>query len=201
MEEIWKDIEGYEGLYQVSNFGRVKSLPRVIRSGNRYGRHQYGGKLLKQGELNGYKRVALCKNRKIKHVSVHRLVAQAFIPNPENKPEVDHLNTLRCDNWVTNLRWATKSENARNPMSMENKKRGHRPGLKGVFGKDNPNSRPIKGVHRETGEIIYFDSAACAGRAGFNFAHIRQCINGDRRSHKNYLWYEINREHITSVEK
>ena len=76
MEEIWKDIEGYEGLYQVSNMGRVRSLRNNI--------------ILRQGITNGYERVLLCTNNIRKGYSVHRLVAMAFIPNPNNYPIVNH---------------------------------------------------------------------------------------------------------------
>ena len=86
MGEIWKDIQNYEGSYQVSNYGRVKSLSRVDSRGNK--RNE---KILKlDKDRQGYKNVYLCKNGKRKFYQVHRLVANAFIPNPNNYPHVNH---------------------------------------------------------------------------------------------------------------
>lgn len=105
MEEIWKTIEDYPN-YMVSNMGRVKNL-------------RGKGKILKiKKEKNGYIRINLYKKGVNKHFSVHRLVAQAFIPNPENKPQIDHINTNRTDNRVENLRWVTRIENMNNPISI-----------------------------------------------------------------------------------
>ena len=111
--EIWKDIKEYEGLYQVSNMGRVKSL-----NYNRSGKE----KIMKQSFDKGYLRVGLTKNRKIKTIKVHRLVAIAFIPNVENKPEVDHINTIKTDNRVENLRFVTGIENMNNELTKEKMK-------------------------------------------------------------------------------
>ena len=110
--EIWKDVKGYEGLYMVSNLGNVKSL------GNNKKRKE---KMLKPCKVNnGYLQITLYKNGEIKRIYVHKLVAEAFIPNPENKPEVDHINTIRDDNKVENLCWVTKKENMNNPLTKEN---------------------------------------------------------------------------------
>lgn len=112
--EEWRDIPGYEGRYQVSNLGRVKSLPKY---------HQKKETILK-GDVDkwGYIHVRLCLNEKLrrKH-SVHRLVAIAFIPNPSNYPEIDHINTNPSDNEVSNLRWATRRMNLANPITREKK--------------------------------------------------------------------------------
>ena len=89
MVEIWKDIEGYEGFYQVSNLGRVKSLHRLIKFSNG-GTREYPEKILKQYKANGYWVVGLNNHGKKTQVSVHRLVAEAFIPNPNNLPQVAH---------------------------------------------------------------------------------------------------------------
>lgn len=105
MEEIWKDIEGYEGLYQVSNLGRVKNVKR--------NRVTYGMK----GDKDGYLRIGLSKDGILKTYKVHRLVAMAFIPNPDNKPFIDHINTVKDDNRVQNLRWCTSKENNNNPIT------------------------------------------------------------------------------------
>lgn len=106
MEE-WKDIEGYEGLYQVSNYGRVKSLERTIvyKDGRK--------KVIKEKVLHnfhnelGYCHVMLSKNGKLKRTKVHRLVAKAFIPNPNNYPIINHKDENPSNNIVENLEWCT----------------------------------------------------------------------------------------------
>jgi hypothetical protein len=188
--EIWRPIKGYEGLYEVSNFGRIKSVERIIRSGKGYGCHKYGGKLLKFGGSLGYKRVSLCKERRISTYSVHRLVAEAFIPNPDNKPEIDHINTIRDDNRVSNLRWVTKSENARNQISSSKRIKNKSDGSAKITGKLNKLSKPIVAVNIETGEEIRFDCLKDAYRSGFNIAHVSECINNGRNKYKGYEWYE-----------
>ena len=111
--EIWKDIKGYEGLYQVSNMGRVKSLERMCKTSRNNIEHYRIAytRILRQLPADGkYLRVTLCKNSKSKTIKVHRLVAEAFIKNPLNKPTVDHINTVITDNRVCNLRWFTMKE-------------------------------------------------------------------------------------------
>jgi len=117
-EEIWKDIEGYEGFFMVSNQGRVKSLDRVIEHPN-HGLCLIKGKLRKL-PINdkGYHKVGLNKDGKTKKFSVHRLVAQAFIPNPESKPQVNHIDGVKTNNNVSNLEWVTNYENAYHAIDM-----------------------------------------------------------------------------------
>lgn len=112
MEEIWKDIEGYEGLYQVSNLGNVKSLDRVISRNGNFDVH-LNGRLLKQGicKSNGYRIVSLWKANKSETLYVHRLVAKAFIPNPQNLPFVNHKDETRDVNCFWNLEWCTHEYN------------------------------------------------------------------------------------------
>ena len=117
-EEVWKSIRDYEGLYEVSNLGRIKSL-NYRKTGKE--------KILKNIECeNGYLIINLAKFGKYKTFKVHRLVAEAFIPNPENKPCVDHINTIREDNRVENLRWVTKEENNNNPLTKKKYSKNHR---------------------------------------------------------------------------
>ena len=128
--EVWKDIKGYEGLYQVSNKGRVKSLDRYA---NNNGTLQFRPeRILKQNiQKVGRSRrctVTLSKESKIKRIRVHRLVAEAFIPNPENKPQIDHIDTNMENNNVENLRWVTPKENMNNPLTRKRHsevKKGH----------------------------------------------------------------------------
>ena len=129
MKEIWKDITGYEGIYQVSNFGRIRSLDREIKNKTIFGsscRYFAKGKILKArfsknkkiGYVN-YPRVVLRKNNLPKQFCVHKLVAQAFIPNPQKKPQVDHIDSNPLNNCVSNLKWCTQKENNNNPISRK----------------------------------------------------------------------------------
>lgn len=121
--EIWKDIKGYEGLYQISNLGRVKSLRKQKGF---YIREEV---ILKNRIDRGYLKVTLSKDNKLKYISVHRLIAEAFIPNPENKSFIDHINGNRADNRIENLRWVTQKENMNNPITRKresNSKKGEK---------------------------------------------------------------------------
>lgn len=105
--EIWKDVPGYIGLYKVSNYGRVKSVKKQL--------------VLKTcGSGNRYKTVALCNGMR-NTFRVHRLVAAAFIPNPENKPYVDHIDGVKYHNFADNLRWCTQKENMNYKPARRNK--------------------------------------------------------------------------------
>ena len=103
--EIWKDIEGYEG-YQVSNTGKVKSTRK------KFGKQEQETILKAKVIWTGYQRIGLVKDKKCRQFYIHRLVAQAFIPNPENKPIINHKNGDRTDNRVENLEWCTHAENS-----------------------------------------------------------------------------------------
>ena len=121
--EIWKDIEGYEGLYQVSNMGRVKSLERMCETSKDKSKAQRNVKskiMVQTLSKKKYPRVGLSKEGKYMVIVVHRLVAKAFVKNPTNKKTVDHINTVRTDNRVENLRWLTQEEQfTKNAISKE----------------------------------------------------------------------------------
>lgn len=185
--EQWRRIDGYGNVYSVSNYGRVKTDEKVRASG-RCGFMKYRERILKCAIRQGYLGVTLCYEGKTKTFLVSRLVAMAFIPNKENKPEIDHINTIRADNRVCNLRWVTKKENANNPLSLKHKKDNYVPPMKGKFGRNNPESIPIIGISVTDGTRIYFDSISDAHREGFNLSHVAKCVKGERRSHKGYVW-------------
>lgn len=117
MNETWKDIEGYESYYKISNKGLVVGLDRKVQS--KHGLRSVDGKvMIPKKNHRGYEQVFLSKERNRRLIVVHRLVAKAFIPNPENKPEVNHINGVKADNRVENLEWCTRLENQRHARDM-----------------------------------------------------------------------------------
>lgn len=152
-QEIWKDIDGYEGRYQVSNMGRVRSLPKVVQMGNL--KRVYDEKILKPIDTKsytsrGYVRVHIGKGsgkRELK--SIHRLVATAFIPNPQNLPQVNHINGNKQDNRAENLEWCTPQYNTRHALNN---------GLKKVYG--HSEGHPVIATNIKTGEKLYFESVS-----------------------------------------
>lgn len=156
MEE-WKDIKGFEGKYKVSNESRVKSIDRVIITGR--GARHYNEHILFPSIKDGYEVINLSVGNEIIQKRVHCLVAEAFIPNPDNKPCVDHINGNRQDNRIENLRWCTKEENNNFELAIKNKKEAH---------KNQTNENLIKPVIQinKDGEIIAeFDSPKEAAEA------------------------------------
>ena len=129
MEEVWKDIEGYEGMYQVSNLGKVRSLDRLVPAacalskGNQVVNYLRKGKILTDHWAGpkgcGYKYVALSKGDKPKNFSVHRLVARAFVQNPNNLPEVNHIDEDKSNNRADNLEWVTHIQNEHHGTKIE----------------------------------------------------------------------------------
>jgi len=116
MEEVWKPISGYEGLYEVSTLGRVKRVGGKVTHANRWGgisSYQIADRLrtLKANSANGYVYVMLSSGGTARNKRVHRLVAEAFIPNPDNKPYVNHIDGDKTNNSVDNLEWVTAREN------------------------------------------------------------------------------------------
>lgn len=125
MIEIWKDINGYEGFYQISNFGNVKSLARSC--GTKLKKYTCKERILKKRKIDGYYTVALYKNGKMKSFKCSRLVAQAFIPNPTNLPCVNHIDEDKYNDCVSNLEWCSIKYNS-NYGSVKEKLRQYRLG-------------------------------------------------------------------------
>lgn len=119
MKERWKDIEGYEGLYQISDHGRVKSLKRVVSNGTSIRKIPETFRKIVKTE---YYHIHLWKDNKYKLGIIHRLVAQAFIPNPKNKPCVNHIDGNKENNYYKNLEWCTYSENNKHSYDVGLKK-------------------------------------------------------------------------------
>lgn len=190
-EEIWVDICGYEGLYQVSNQGRVRSLDREICKNNNVKQFSKSF-ILKFEKSKGYNYVHLFKNGVRKRMAVHRLVAEAFIPNTESKPFIDHINTIRDDNRVENLHWVTPKENMENPLTKEKRKAIDRPRpkkeTKDKIGK--ANSIKVVQLDKDTNELIkIWNSAKEAEReGGFDNGNINRCCRGKYKTHKGYKW-------------
>ncbi len=182
--EIWKDIVGYEGLYQVSNFGNVISLEKYID--NKKGAIQYRPpKILKQYKNKfGYMRVYLTRNSIKKMYAVHRLVAMAFIDNPDNKPCINHIDNNRENNHLENLEWCTYKEN-----SQWAEIQGRREFTKEWKEKISATrkKKSVIGIN-DNGEQIYFDTIRSVVKEGFDPKAVINCCKGRQKTYKGYKW-------------
>ena len=140
-DEVWKDIPGYEGLYQVSNFGEVKSLSRY--------HHKKETILKKHKTKDGYYETTLVKNGKYKFIRTHRLVAFAFIPNLLNKEQINHKDGNKLNNNVENLEWCTL---------QENKDHAIKTGLQDFKGKKNPKAKAVNQYDKDGNFIKKYDT-------------------------------------------
>lgn len=166
--EIWKDILGYEGHYQISNLGRIKSIKN-----NKI-------KILKLNkDKKGYILISLSKNGKHKTYKVHRLVAIVFIPNPDNKPEVNHIDAVRSNNNVNNLEWVTSKENTAHQIKLGNHYTG---------GAEIRKRKVIKYDLKTGKEIKEYNSCieAAKDNGGNCSANISYVCNGKRKQYKGY---------------
>ena len=175
MEEIWKDIEGYEGLYQISNKGRVKSL------GNDRKRKD---KILKPGKTRkGYLRVMLSKKGKIKGWLVHRLVAKAFLDNQDNFPDVNHRNEDKQDNRLENLEFCTHIYNCNFGTRNERSAKSNSEVKKGVY--NTKKSKPVKCFETD---LIYKSSMDVQRKLGFDNSSITKCCKGKLKTVGGLHW-------------
>ena len=172
-KEIWKDIQGYEGMYQVSSHGRVRSLDRVVVRPNGNGDYFAKGKIICTVLTKwGYNEVHLHKNNKTKIYKVHRLVAQAFIKNPNNLPCVNHIDENKTNNNVNNLEWCTYKYN--NNYGTKKNRQGEK-----NKNENNPNSHKILCVN--TGEIFECVKFA-AEKYNISRQTISHCLNGRQKT-------------------
>lgn len=194
MEEIWKPVVGYDGAYEVSSFGRIKSLARmIIRPKSSYFAKE---KILSpHKDRRGYLYVFLCKNGLPKRHYIHRIVASVFINNQQNKPCVDHINTITTDNRVENLRWCTHLENSNNPITLNRVRiNGHslettRKNMK--TRKENRKYNAPKEVFQYTKEGAFVASyeSISEARRKTGIDNISQAIIGKRSQAGGYRWY------------
>lgn len=165
--EIWRDIAGYEGLYQVSNLGRVKSL------GN--GRTCKTSRILKFIKTKvGYLYVQLCKDGKRKGFRVNRLVAEAFIPNTDGKPEVNHIDEDKANNSVENLEWVWPKDNINHGTRNERVAKKL--------------SKLVLQFTLDDEFVREWESTKECGRNGFSQGAVAACCRGEYKQHKGYIW-------------
>lgn len=198
-EEIWKPIKGYEGYYEISNLGRVKSVERYVKQGS-YMRHVKESFKKIGTDPYGYPRVTLCKNKVSKYIQLHILLAKAFIPNPENKPQVDHINAIKSDYRIDNLRWVTPKENSNNPNTLKHCRENtyiKETSLKANRTKAKKGTKTApRTVFQYTlkGEFIksYSSSNEAHRETGVQSSVIRNACNGIAYSAGGYLWAYTN---------
>lgn len=174
-EERWKWIPGFEGLYQASTWGRIRSVDRWVigRDGRRH--FSKGHILQPKRNRGGYLRVDLWRNGKKHHFFVHRLVAMAWLNNPENKPQVNHRNEQKDMNFVENLSYCSAKENVTWGTGIKRRAASQ--------------SKPVEAIDPKTGQVVKeFASGIEAERNGFKHGAISQCCRGKRRRHRGFEW-------------
>ena len=185
MKEIWKDIEGHEGLYQVSNLGRVRSLDKY-RNGRNGAKVYCRGRILKpfkSGTAN-YLSIALGREKK---EYIHRLVAISFIQNPLNKKEVDHINCDITDNTVDNLRWVTRKENLNNPITKK-RNSASRKGWYQPKGKENNKSKTVYQMLNDKIVAEFGSTMEAQRETHIDNTSIGRCCNGKQKIAGGYRW-------------
>ncbi|MBE6666797.1 MAG: endonuclease [Ruminococcaceae bacterium] len=177
MEEKWKDITGWEGRYRVSDKGNVESYDSP-------GGHK-GKRLTPHPNEKGYLMVHLYNKPMKKTAKVHRLVAEAFVPNPLNLPEVNHRDGNKRNNEASNLEWSTRQANVAHAMQNGL----YEPAIKEHIGRIDKMKIPVIGTNVETNEEVEFESINEAARRCKTYgSHIVRCLNGERKSAGGYTW-------------
>lgn len=176
--EVWKDIENYEGLYQVSNLGRVRSLDRKDAQG-----HRLKGKVLSSGlNSRGYLIVILYRDGGTKNKTVHRLVASAFIPNPDNLPQINHRDEDKTNNAVSNLEWCSALYNMRYGTHSERVAKAL--------------ERPIY-VIADSNHRYYFDSIKKASELiGLKRSTVSECVRGKLKHHHGFSFEQASEAYV-----
>lgn len=186
-DEEWRDVVGFEGLYQISNLGRVKSLPLIIKYQEK--ERQSPERLRKvQKTCHGYLFVRLKKGGKNQHKTIHRMIAEAFIPNPNNYPCVNHIDSNRLNNTIKNLEWCTYAHNERWAWETNDK-----------WNKTIPKRQPMNhkwvavGILNDKGDVIKsFKSIRSASiEMRVNITGISNCIKGKSHTAGGYKWIKI----------
>ena len=179
MEE-WRDIKGFEGYYQISNMGRVKSVERTVWDSRGYYK-TISEKILKPyAGGDGYLQLNLSKDGKVEKPLVHRLVATAFLENSEGYKEINHKDENKQNNCVDNLEWCSRSYN--NRYNDKAKKAGKKTAEK--------LSKPVYSINKESGLITYWESAKVASRqTGIASSNICACLKGRQKSCGNHYWF------------
>lgn len=188
MEE-WKDIKGYEGLYQVSNMGRVRSVDRYINYKN-VGVSLRKGRILKpKTDKYDYLIVNLSYNGKIKTHKVHRLVAEAFIPNPDNLSQVNHKSEVKTENFVENLEWCSVAYNNTYGTKLERQSISFKNGEHHRYYGKNPNAKPVIQYDKDGNIIKEFDCLKSAAEYyNISCQVIRLNITGKTKTCHNSIW-------------
>ena len=181
MEEIWKAIEGYEGKYEVSNLGRVRSLPRPKTSRNAHGKYTFTTKpkiLRTFTQRGGYQRISFGKGKDKVAIFVHRLVAQAFIPNPDNLPHVNHKDENPKNNRADNLEWCNAQYNTTYGTIPEKNSKAH--------------SIPVVQCDMNGNPIRTYPSATAAAESiGLTKGAVTKCCKGQNKTAGGYRWRYI----------
>ena len=180
--EEWRPIKGYEGLYEVSSVGRVKRLGRKTVTSS--GKVRYLKETIRkpQKDIKGYLNLRLSNNGTYKFCRIHRLVAEAFIPNPNNKPQVNHINEDRADNRVDNLEWVTCTENNNHGSRNEKIAKIQR--------------KPVEGMSLKDNSILKYKQLKDTKLDGFNHLMVSRCCRGIQYKHRGYIWRFITEEEI-----